>query len=48
MDCTKCDCFDFDLGGCTIPTPDLVYACPDYESNYDDEEKEVIINYKEK
>lgn len=28
MDCYKCDCWDSDREGCTMPSCDLSYACP--------------------
>ena len=37
--CLDCDCYDPDLGGCTMPSIDRSYACPleDTESGDSDE-----------
>lgn len=29
-ECLTCSCFDFDYGQCTMPSVDLIYACPYY------------------
>ena len=38
--CLNCDCYDYDYESCTMPSVDLIYACPLYKEEVDIKENE--------
>lgn len=38
-ECYTCSCWDSEREGCTIPSVDLIYACPLYAEKEEEEEE---------